>query len=165
MTTASDNSPQPASRRRWFAGLAVVGGVTLLGTAAQAHGWGRRHRLDPQEMAHRLQWRIGRLVQEAGGTPQQKDRIVAIASAALTDLRPLREQRRQARRHGLELLSAPVVDRGALEQLRVAQLQLADTTSRRTLQAFADAAEVLTPEQRAKVAEHLKHRMDRHRAG
>ena len=58
----------------------------------------------------------------------------------------------------MELLAAPTVDRTALEQLRVAQIQSADARRRRVLQAMADAAEVLTPEQRVKAAERLKKR-------
>lgn len=162
MTTPSDRGSPPVNgRRRWFAGLAALGGFGLLGAAAQAHGWGRRHGLDPQEQARRLDYRIGRLVDQAGGTPQQKDRLVAIAAAALAELRPLREQMHQARRRGLELLAAPTIDRGALEQLRAAQLQAGDASSRRMVQALAEAAEVLTPQQRTKVAERLKRRMDR----
>jgi protein CpxP len=154
--------PAPENpRRRWFAGLAALGGLSLLGGPAQAHGWGRGERLDPEEMARRLDWRIGRLVKDAGGTPQQKDRLVAIATAALTEMKPLREQARAARRRGLELLAAPSVDRNGLEQVRVTQMQLADARSRRMLQAMADAADVLTPEQRTRVAERLKHRMER----
>ena len=153
--------PPDNSRRRWFSGLAALGGLSLLGAKAQAHGWRRGEALDPEEMARRLDWRIGRMVKDAGGTPQQKDRLVAIAAAALADLKPLREQARAARRRGLELLAAPSVDRNGLEQLRVTQMQLADTSSRRVLQAMADAADVLTPEQRTKVAERLKQRMDR----
>ena len=116
-------------------------------------------------MARRLDWRIGRLVKDAGGTPQQKDQLVAIATAALAEMKPMREQARAARRQGLELLAAPTVDRTALEQLRATQMQLADASSRRVLQAMADASDVLTPEQRTKVAERLKQRMDRHSRG
>jgi Spy/CpxP family protein refolding chaperone len=165
MTTPSQDSQQPGnSRRRWFAGLAALGGFALLGAQAQAHGWGRRGP-DSEERARRMEWRIGRLVQEVGGTPQQKEQLVAIASAALADLRPLREQMRESRRRGLELLATPVIDLRALEQLRATQMQTADAKSRRTVQAMAEAAEVLTPEQRLKVAERLKQRMDRRRHG
>lgn len=166
MTTPLDDAAQPGSiRRRWLTGLAALCGLGLVGTQAQAHGWGRRHRLDAQEMSRRLDWRIGRLIQEVDGTPEQKARLVAIGTAALADLRPLRDQRRQARRAGLELLAQPVIDRRALEQLRLTQMQAADARSRRTVQAMADAAEVLTPEQRLKVAQQMKQRMERHQRG
>jgi periplasmic protein CpxP/Spy len=149
------------TRRRWFAGLAALGGLGLFGAgAASAQPWRHGRSLDPEEMARRLDGRIGRMIGDVGGTPEQKERIVAIAKAALAELRPMREQMRQARRQGLELLAAPVIDRRALEQLRTAQVQSADALSRRMMQAMADAAEVLTPEQRAKVAERMKRRMD-----
>lgn len=166
MTPDQEPAPAPENpRRRWFAGLAALGGLGLLGAQAHAHGWGRRGSLDPQEMARRLDYRIGRLMQDIGGTAQQKDRLVAIAAAAQAELRPLREQRREARRRGLDLLAAPVIDRVALEQARVAQMQAADASSRRWLQAMAEAAEVLTPEQRTKVAARLKQRMEHRRGG
>lgn len=163
-SSPESRSDLPNPRRRWFAGLAALGGFGLLGAQAQAHGWGwRGSRDDPKEMARRLDWRIGRLVRDIGGTPQQQEQLVAIASAALTDLRPMRDQRRQARLRGLELLAAPTIDRTALEQLRLAQVQTADATSRRMLQAMAEAAEVLTPEQRTKAADRLKRRLERRR--
>ena len=165
MTNPDESLPTGKTRRRWFAGLAALGGLGLLGVQAQAQGWGRRHPLDPEEMARRLDGRIARLINEVGGTPEQKNRLVAIWTAALADLKPLREQIRQGRRAGVELLAATVIDRRALEQQRVTQMQLADAKSRRMVQAMADAAEVLTPEQRLKVAERMKRRMERHRQG
>jgi periplasmic protein CpxP/Spy len=89
---------------------------------------------------------------------------VAIASAAVADLQPLREQARQARLRSLQLLAGPMIDRVALEQQRALQVQAVDARSRRTLQAMADAAEVLTPEQRAKVAARMQARIG-HRFG
>ncbi len=163
------SEPEPSApenpRRRWFARLAAVGGLGLLSAQAHAHGWGRRGALDPEEMARRLDYRVGRLVRDVGGTQQQKDRLVAIALAAQADLRPLRDQRRQARLLELDLLAAPVIDRVALERARVARMQAADARSRRVLQARADAAEVLTPEQRSQLAARLKQRIERHQRG
>jgi Spy/CpxP family protein refolding chaperone len=153
------------SRRRWFAGIAALGGLGLLGAQVQAHGWGRHGALDPEERARRLDYRIGRVVRDVGGTAEQKQRLVAIASAAMADLQPLREQARQARLRSLQLLAAPVIDRSALEQQRLLQVQALDARSRRTVQAMADAAEVLTPEQRAKVAERMQSRMQRRLGG
>jgi periplasmic protein CpxP/Spy len=164
MTSPNDKtSDNQRPRRRWLAGLAAIGGLGLLAARdASAQSWGHGHgSVDPEEMARRLDWRIGRMIKEVGGTTQQKDQIVAIVNAAMTDLKPLRDQRRESRRRGLELLAAPTIDRRALEQVRTTQMQLADTRSRRLTQAFADAAEVLTPEQRTKLAEHLKARRER----
>ena len=77
----------------------------------------------------------------------------------MADLRPMHAQFRQAHARAHELLMAPTIDRAALEQLRAAQMQQMDVISRRILAAVEDAADVLTPEQRAKFAQHLRSRM------
>lgn len=105
-----------------------------------------------------LDRRIDHMVKEVDGTPEQKDRLVKLAQNAMTDVKPLREQHMAARKKGMELLAAPSVDRGALEQLRAQQIQLADNMSKRMVQHMADAAEVLTPAQRSKLAERMKAR-------
>src|SRR3954468_14688175 len=119
MDPKAESSPAPqSSRRRWFAGLAALGGLGLVATQVPAQVWGGRAALDPEERGRRLDYRIGRLVKDVGGTPDQKDRLVAIASAAMADLRPIGEQARQARRRSMELLAAQSIDRAALEQQR-----------------------------------------------
>jgi periplasmic protein CpxP/Spy len=160
--TAKDTQPTGSSRRRWFAGLAALAALGAAGTAAYAHG-GRHHSLDPAERERRLEWRIDRLVQELGGTPDQKERLAAIARTAMADLQPMREQARETRRQGMALLAAPSIDRAALERVRAARMQAEDARSRRIVQAMADASEVLTPEQRANAAERLQQRMQRWR--
>lgn len=77
----------------------------------------------------------------------------------MADLRPLHAQRRQLHERAHELLMAPVVDRGALELLRAGHVQLVDAGSRRIVEAVADAADVLTPEQRLRFAGHLRQLM------
>jgi Spy/CpxP family protein refolding chaperone len=71
------------------------------------------------------------------------------------DLRPLREKRREARRQMRDILTAQTVDRSKLEALRADAIKLADQASQRVTTALADAAEVLTPEQRADLARRL----------
>ena len=90
---------------------------------------------------------------------EQKAKVADVTKAALKELWPLREQHRAARTRAVELLAQPSIDREALEQLRATQVQLADTASGRVTQALADAAEVLTPEQRSQLAERWKWRM------
>ncbi len=166
-------TPQPTTprSRRWFAGMAALGGLSLFAAGqAQAQGFGhgmmgRGMGGDPEEMARKLDYRIGYLIKEINGTPQQKDQLVAIAKSAMTDLKPLREQHMQARKQGMTLLAAAAIDRNALEQLRLAQLRLADTGSARLLQAMTAAAEVFTPAQRAQLATQMQERMARRQRG
>jgi Spy/CpxP family protein refolding chaperone len=97
---------------------------------------------------------VEQLAREASA--DQKARVALIAKAAMADLLPIHEQFRQAHARLHELLTAPVVDRAALEQLRMVQMQRMDAITRRLLAAVEDAADVLTPEQRIKFAERLK---------
>jgi len=50
----------------------------------------------------------------------------------------------------------PSIDRARVEALRLEQMQQADRGSRRIVQGLADAAEVLIPSQRIRLAAHLK---------
>ena len=51
----------------------------------------------------------------------------------------------------LALITAPTIDRAALENLRAEHIAAADRASKVLAQALADAADVLTPAQRAKL--------------
>ncbi len=115
---------------------------------------GKHKRGGPEQAEKRLERMLSRLVPDA--TAEQKDKLKAIAQANFEQLRPLHEKSREARVQRMKLLSADKIDRQALEQARAAEQQLADQRSRITTKAFADAAEVLTPAQRAKAAEQLK---------
>ena len=90
---------------------------------------------------------------ELDATADQQVKIATIAKAAVADLRPLREKAQAARSEAIALLTAPSIDRTAIERLRAEQIGLAETASRRIAQALTDAIEVLNPEQRRKVSD------------
>ncbi len=124
--------------------------------ATQQQG-GPHGKMNPERAEKRFDHMLKRLVPDA--TPEQKTKLGAIAKSAFNDLRPIQEQNRAAHAQGLKLLAQPTIDRKALEQVRQTEQKLADQRSRRMTQAFADAAEVLTPAQRVKAVEQLsKHR-------
>jgi Spy/CpxP family protein refolding chaperone len=100
----------------------------------------------------------GHLLDRVGATADQKDKIHTIFKAAFTDMKSSHDQERAGRDQMMALLTAPTIDRNAIESLRIQQHQLEDTTSRRMTQALADAASVLTPEQRAKIAVDIQDR-------
>ena len=77
----------------------------------------------------------------------------------------MREKLHSAGKQALAITSASTFDRAAMERLRAEQVALADSVSKRLTQALADAAEVLTPEQRQKVAGRLNERMEKHDRG
>jgi len=146
-------------RRITLAGLAGGVGALFAGRAfAHGHGrWGGNY-----DVNERIEKMVKHLAVEVDATPEQQQKLTAIAKSAAKDLAPLRGQAMETRKQAMELLSAPSIDRAAIEKLRVSKLQHADAASKRITQAFADAAEVLTPEQRKKLAEHAG-RMRGHR--
>ncbi len=170
MKSESPNAAPKSRARRWtLAGLgaASVATIAALGAGwherAQAFGPGGHHHgfmgrgfgagMDPEAMGKRLDAMVAFALADVDATQEQKNRISAIAKQAATDLAPLRKSHFEARRKSIALLAAPTIDRAQLEALRVQQMQLGDTVSRRLLQAIEDAAEVLTPDQRAKLAQ------------
>lgn len=149
-------------------GLAAGIGATAWGQGGPGHGpQGRGFMggpLDPVKMDQRIERMAKHFAVEVDATPEQTSKLAEIARSAAKELRPMREKIQQARKRGMELLSAPTVDRAAIERLRSEQIQAADALSKRLSQALADAAEVLTPEQRKKAAEHFQKRQGwRHR--
>lgn len=109
-------------------------------------------------MDERIERMLKHLYVEINATPEQQQKLAPIVKQALKDLQPLRGQMQDARKQAIGLMSAEHIDRAAMERLRADQLQTADTMSKRLSQALADAAEVLTPAQRAELAK----RMERH---
>jgi Spy/CpxP family protein refolding chaperone len=156
-------------RRGWrLAGIAVaVVGILAIGACSShgSHGAWRdgamSGQVDPERAARFTEKMADRIVSAVDGTPEQKQKIAAIAQSATADLMPLREQVRTARRQSIALLSADAIDRTAIETLRAEQFGLAETASKRIARALADTAEVLTPAQRVKLAERMQRRQGR----
>jgi periplasmic protein CpxP/Spy len=117
------------------------------------HGW---HGSGPEAMAEHVQVALKYGLRELDATEEQQQKIGAIASAAVNDLMALKDRHRANHEQIVAALAGPNVDRAQLEQARKNGIAMADEASRRLAQAFADAAEVLTPEQREKALEHIR---------
>lgn len=163
-----------AGRRRALAGLAAVGAAAIGAASMQSeayagpmgfgpHGHGGWHggmgSMDPATRSKRIDAMVAFMLADIEVTAEQRERIAVIARSAAADMDSNREQHRKLRRESLDLFGAPKIDRARLEALRVEQMKLGDSTSRRMLTAMIEGAEVLTPEQRAKLVERRQHRM------
>lgn len=154
--------------RRWVragVALALVGALAAAGISYASNeggchghfGMGMHGHMDAAAMSKHIDRFVNHVL--ADGTDEQKTKVRTILNAAATDLQPLRTQLHAVHEQAIKILSQPSIDRDALEKVRASQMQLADQVSKRITQAVEDAADVLTPEQRVKLAEHLKKRM------
>jgi periplasmic protein CpxP/Spy len=166
-------APPPAGRprRRWLPVAAIALAAAITGAAATGavgqygppwggwHGPGFMHGpLTPADIEDRVDRGIRHAAIELDATPDQLEKLRAIAKGAVKDLLPMREKAQTARAKVADLLTQPKIDRAAIEAFRAEQMGLADAASKRFAQAVADAAEVLTPEQRQKAHELLQWR-------
>jgi protein CpxP len=177
--TSSGQNPPPAQTHGGrksvfviaFLCVAVVAGLTgnMLTTAfGQGFAWHAWHDggfmsgggfiagpLTPAQIDDRIDRVTKHMAIELDASADQQGKIAGIAKAAVNDLRPLREKAQAARSQAVALLTAPTIDRSAIERLRAEQIGLAETASKRIAQAVADVSEVLNPDQRRKVADWL----------
>lgn len=143
---------------------ALVGGA--LTHVALRHGW-RHHGMfshgfhhgdmTAAEIGSHVDRMVGHFAHEANATVDQQAKLAAIAKAAAVDLAPLHQQLFDAHKKAIELLRQPTIDRAELETLRAEQIARADAASKRLVQALADAAEVLTPQQRTQLFDRFDH--------
>lgn len=150
----------------------VVGGVFAIATAAAAinvyaqgmgvpagHGAGPMPGMmmfggSPEHLGRG----IDHMLDGLGATEAQRAQVKQIAMAAAADLKTQREAGHALHEKSMEVFAAPTVDAAAAESLRQQMLAQHDQASKRVLQAMLDASKVLTPEQRAKLAERFKQR-------
>ena len=161
--------PAGRRRRRWLPVAAIALGAAFTGAVATSaigqyggppwghwHGRGFMHGpLSQAQIEDRVDRGIRHAAIELDATPEQQQKLIAIAKGAVKDLLPMHEKAHTARARAAELLTQPKLDRAAIEAFRAEQLALADAASRRFAQAVGDVAEVLTPEQRQKAHEWL----------
>jgi len=135
--------------------LATLGGGAAAAIGFKAFGHGGGHGpMNPDRM-------LKHLYVEIDATEEQKARLEPIVKQAAQELAPLRESLHAGRREAIELLTRERVDAAALEALRAKHIGLADEASRRLTRAVAEAAEVLTAEQRKNLAAHFARRHGR----
>jgi protein CpxP len=169
--TSSSPTPPPARTCRGRRGVffiallavAVAVGLTanMLTTAfGQGFAWhhdgfmgGIGGPLTPAQIDDRIDRMTKHMAIELDANADQQSKIAGIAKAAVHDLLPLREKANAAHGQAIALLTAPTIDRTAIERLRTEQVGLAETASKRIAQAAADASEVLSPDQRRKIAD------------
>jgi protein CpxP len=168
--TSNPSPPQSPRRRRFLLiGGAVVGVLALMIGAGQyvlargdgwRHGWGGP--MSSEALAARVEHGVNHLLADIDATAEQKQQVTAILQAAAADVHALRDQHVAAHRQIHDILSAESIDRVRLENLRADEMRLADEASRRIVEGVADAAEVLTAQQRAQLIQSMEKHHEKH---
>ena len=169
MTDQLTPARPPRHRGRAFAvilGVALAVGVLgAFATASLGQGFGPPFHMmvrgpmgfggpiTTEQLVERADRMVRHVAIELDASPDQQQKLEAIVKSAVTDLAPMRDKIRATHQKVRELLTAPSVDRAAIEKLRAEQVVTMDTLSKRITQAVGDAAEVLTPDQRRKLGE------------
>jgi Spy/CpxP family protein refolding chaperone len=153
------------SRRAWIIGGSVVGALALLAgalTAVEAHGGGGWHhgrgQMSAEAFAAHLEDHVKDVLSDVDATPEQEAQVTSILQSAATDVHAMKDRHAAAHKELHAILSAPTIDRARLEAVRADQIRLADEASQRIVQGIADAAEVLTPEQRTALIARMERR-------
>jgi Spy/CpxP family protein refolding chaperone len=169
--TTPNAAPEPAAPtpgwRKWviIGGLtaAIAGGAGIAGAFSGDFGPGahfmRAHWGGPGFMGPG----IGGIMDEIDATDEQSDKLWKIMDGVRAEVRPVMRDFRNTREDLTKLLGASSVDRAAVEKLRSERIAEIDQVSQKMTAALVEAAEVLTPEQRAKLVEHLEERRSHRR--
>jgi periplasmic protein CpxP/Spy len=175
-------NPLPAKRsifrRTWF----IVGAVVLTGIVGfglgkassfrhfgswghmmSEHGMGSsrmmgEHGMGGSQMQTRAEYRINRLLTSVDATAEQKAKVTTIVQKAMGDMQSMRQVRRDTMDKLSVALRSPIVDSSAIETLRKTQLQMAETMSKKMQETLLEAAEVLSPAQRAQLVDRWQSR-------
>ena len=185
MTLQNDESGLPIPEADWprnglWLGLLVLGlvGAVLIGTAifsapiASAAGswfghehrrWGHGGGHDPEQVRDHAERAAGWFSDHIDASDEQSEQIRAIVVASVDDFMAQTDEHRGHRDAFVAALVGDTIDRAELERIRSAELALAEDLSRTLVSSLADLAEVLTPEQRAELAELREHFRGGHR--
>ncbi len=137
--------------------LAIVGIVSIANVAIGASLCDQDR--SPADRASKVAMHM---LDDVDASDEQRAQVKGIIETHSATLNSLRESGRKLHEETRALLSAPTIDRSAIENLRQQKIASMDQTSREMTTMLADIAEVLTPEQRKQLAENMQKRFERH---
>ena len=138
-----------------FAALAFVGlspaGLSSAGAQAQP---APHPNMAMHQLGHGsgIEKRVDQMLKRVNASPEQTTKVHAIVQTVKTDIAPMRATLRDSRKQSRTLLGAAQIDPAAIETLRAQESATRDQISRRVTAGVIEAANVLTPDQRAKLA-------------
>ncbi len=99
---------------------------------------------------------IGRALDSVGASAEQENKVHDIVAAKFAEIAPDPDEHAALRKHALELLAAPTIDRAEVEKVRAQAVAAFDAKSKAVVGGLLDIADQLTPDQRAKLAAEIE---------
>ena len=150
---------KPSRFNRFSKAAVLVAALSFSSLGAQAMGMMGGN---PEKM---MAGRMEHMLDMVDASDAQRAQIKQIMDAAKQELKAQHIGGRELQQQRLALFTAPNIDAAAIEALRQQMSAQHEVASKRMSQAMVDAARVLTPEQRAKIAERMKRMHARMEAG
>lgn len=165
----------PGTQRKWMLGSLLLAGsaAVIMSFSAWAGGAGQgamgacMHHMGGMGGMHGGMSMpfagpsMNRMLDRVDATPAQRAQIQPIVDKATKDLTALHDEGRALHEQGMKLWSQPKLDASAAEKVRKQMLRHHDKVSQRMLQAMLEVGNVLTPAQRAQLAERMQKRHER----
>lgn len=144
------------ARRLVLPALLIACAVLVSGVATGCARHHYRAAKTPEEFRERFAKTTERALKKMDATEDQKARIKPIADDLGTALAGFREEHKAIKARFVKEFEAEKVDPGEISKIRADALALADRASRKFTDSIVRASEILTPEQRRKLAERWK---------
>lgn len=145
-------------KRRRLTVVAIAASLVAIvgGTLAYAHSGGDHHGHMAGRGAEDHLEHMQAMLTKIGATDTQKAQIDGLLKPAFEEMKAAHDAHSAAFKQFHAEIIAPSIDRAKLESLRAGQVKSLDEASKRLVTAIADAAEVLSPDQRAAIAEQVR---------
>lgn len=130
-------------------GIAIGAGGLAIGAGMDQFGWRQGMHLAM------IQQGASHMLDAIGANATQEAKVHDIIAAKFAEIAPDPKQHEAMRKQALDLLSAPTIDRDAVEKMRVQAVANFDAKSKQLVGAVLDIADQLTPAQRTQLAARL----------
>jgi protein CpxP len=130
--------------------LAIAGGTLVYAHSNSGHHGPVSGRGSEDHLEH-----MQAMLTKIGASDAQKTQIEGLLKPAFEEMKAAHEAHSEAFAKFHEAITAPSIDRARIEAQRTELLKTLDGASKRMITAITDAAEVLSPEQRAALAEQI----------
>jgi periplasmic protein CpxP/Spy len=158
MDTTDTTKTKRSRHGHWWLLLAVPVALAGFGAVhAYAFGGGMGMRMGDGPDGHHafMQRRLEKMLDKVDATAAQRSAIKSIVQRLHSEMEPIHEEHNLLRDGLKQALAAPTVDQVTIENLRREAAALMDRGSRVLSKSLVEAANVLTPEQRKLIIEHI----------